>query len=127
MTATPARDATRAALQTLLSLDLPMEHHPDSPNCGECWECVAGTVGIAIAMRRPPGPRPYPDEESVYASLSNLSRKMDPDLVAAALVESGWRPSAAQLRAMGAERMTTQVLPGRLVKCWTFPEGVDGD
>ena len=49
-----------------------------------------------------------------------------PHLVVAALVESGWRPTVDQLRAMGGEESAFDPY-GRGRRLWRFPEGVDGD
>ena len=58
--------------------------------------------------------------------LDRIVRSHGHAAVVAALVESGWRPTADQLRAMGgfdADTLPNGAHPGAL---WLFPEGVDG-
>lgn len=69
-------------------------------------------------------------EQAIAHAIAN------PDLVVAALIESGWRPTAAQLRAMGGTSYEAWWVedyysarsdaPGAS-PWWRFPEGVDGD
>ena len=44
--------AIRDALHTLLDPSLPWVHEDGNHNCGECWECIAGTLMIARIFRR---------------------------------------------------------------------------
>lgn len=44
---TPKYARIKEALQTLLDPELPYEHIEGNHNCGECWECIYGTITIA--------------------------------------------------------------------------------
>jgi hypothetical protein len=50
------------ALRTLADPAIPDDH--DHDNCGECWQCIAATVGlVGIARRELPPPSPTEREE----------------------------------------------------------------
>lgn len=44
--------AIHTALRVLLDRDIPYEHEKDDHNCGECWCCIEGTIGLANLLRK---------------------------------------------------------------------------
>lgn len=40
------------ALRVLADPDIPDEHAEGNHNCGECWACIEGTVGIIGIFRK---------------------------------------------------------------------------
>ena len=64
--------------------------------------------------------------QGVEEGMDLLLEAVDSGLVVAALVESGWKPTAAQLEAMGGRPGRRVVAVGTLGTFWQF-EGVDGD
>lgn len=69
------------------------------------------------------------DHEVIDLTVEALLCPEEHNDVVAALVESGWRPTADQLRAMGGESHVLRRDPRGVIltQVWRFPEGVDGD
>jgi len=44
--------AIHTALRVLLDPDIPEEHEYNDHNCGECWQCIKGTVLLADIFRK---------------------------------------------------------------------------
>jgi hypothetical protein len=40
------------ALSVLLDPAIPYEHAEGNHNCGECWQCILGTVLLADVLRK---------------------------------------------------------------------------